>query len=451
VKLISAPLKSHLAHPVTTLTTCWHVIRTDGAQYAFTSFDSDLLVDGINYSSTAGFTRSAIQTGSAGQVDNVDLVGFFAEDAITERDLKNGLFDYASIYLFCVNWADLSQGICRLRRGWIGECTRTPAGIFHAELRGLTQALVQEFGFEYMPICRADLGDNLCRVPIKPAAWQPGVTVSKGDVRQASTRDTDDLLVAIFEAQNAGTTGTTEPAWSTAIGSTTSDNGISWLSKPYWRGIGTVTGLIDHKAFISSPLSVPAIDGGSVSVLATTADMFFVDRVSSGTSILVSDGIQTHALTGTEEVDATTAWRFVFQFFFAFNGSWGITTTGSGTAIYFTNASGVPGTVSKTGDTQRGVTIRNFETLPFDGGALTWISGNNSGRTMEIKFYDGPTSKLSMWLGMYFPIQVGDRFMFYPGCDKRRDTCFFIYNNILNFRGEPDMPMFDMVLSYPDA
>src|SRR6185503_1658790 len=108
--------------------------------------------------------------------------------------------DYASIYLFAVNWADLTQGICKLRRGWLGECTRSPGGIFQAELRGLTQALVQEFGQVYQPICRADLGDDQCRMPIKPAAWSAHATVSKDDYRQALTQSSDALLTAIFQA-----------------------------------------------------------------------------------------------------------------------------------------------------------------------------------------------------------------------------------------------------------
>jgi len=46
--------------------------------------------------------------------------GEFLADGIIEQDMKNGLFNYATIHVFLVNWADLTQGILRLRRGWLG-------------------------------------------------------------------------------------------------------------------------------------------------------------------------------------------------------------------------------------------------------------------------------------------------------------------------------------------
>ena len=52
---------------------------------------------------------------------------------------------------------------------------------------------------------------------------------------------------------------------------------------------------------------------------------------------------------------------------------------------------------------------------------------------------------------MKYPIQAGDRFWYYPGCDLLATTCDRKFNNILNFRGEPDMPGMNKMLSYPDA
>jgi hypothetical protein len=365
----------------------------------------------------------------------------------------SGLFDYATIYVFCVNWANLTQGVCRLRRGWLGECTRSPAGIFKAELRGLTQALVQEFGSQYMPICRADLGDDKCKVPIKPAAWGPDATISNGDYRQALTQDTDPTRLAIFQAQNAGTTGDTEPAWNTAIDATTGDNGITWLSKPYWRGIGTVTEPISQRQFVSTALSVPAINTDVATGMSVTAAIAFRDNVSAGTSIVVSDGIVAHTFLTTEDGSVEAAFAYAAVFFTSLNGSWGITTTpdASTGTLNLANASGQQGDVTKSGDSLRGIIIRNFEAIPFAGGAVTWITGDNAGRSIEMKEYDGSTSTVTLWLGTNFAIQAGDQFYFYPGCDKRRDTCFYTFNNILNFRAEPDMPTLDLVLSYPDA
>jgi hypothetical protein len=445
VKTITPQLRTHLAQPVTTLATCWLLERTDGTTYAFTSFDEDLVIGGVTYLSTAGFTRSAVQTGSTGEVDNLDVVGFFQDDAITERDLKNGLFDYASIHLFAVNWANLSQGICKLRRGWLGECTLTPAGIFKAELRGMTQALVQEFGADYMPICRADLGDSKCKVPIKPSAWSHNTPIAQGSFMQAATRPDDAMQVAIFEAQNSGTTGSTEPAWDPAIGATTTDHDISWVSKPYWRGIFSVASVINQREFVSS-LSVPA----APSTTSNTGSVSFRLNVSANTTITVSDGVVSHGFT--IPIDAKP--EDVLEYFYPAMASytdWSMAVTYSGATVYFTNTSGQPGSITKIGDTLRGIIIQDFQSAAFDGGTVTWIDGDNAGTSMEIKAYDTGSSTVVLWLRSKFPIAVGDRFFAYPGCDKRRDTCVNIFNNILNFRGEPDMPMMDKVLSYPDA
>jgi uncharacterized phage protein (TIGR02218 family) len=453
VKTISPALRSHLAQTVTTLATCWRVIRTDHQEFAYTSFDEDLVVDGVTYSSLAGFTRSAVQTGSTGEVDNLELVGFFQPDAITEQDLKNGLFDYADVYIFVVNWANLGQGVCRLRRGWLGECTRSPAGVFHAELRGLTQALVQEFGDQFMPLCRADLGDSKCKVPIAPFLWKANTGVSKGAYAQALTQDTDPLKTAIFQATNAGVTGATEPVWNTTIEASTGDNTIEWVSKPYWRGLGTVIEQVNARQFICTPLSVPALDMDAASAMSKTASISFRDNVSAGTSIAVSDGVTTHTFLTTEDGSAEQGIEFAAAFFLSFNGTWGISTTlDPGTfSLNFQNDSGPQGNITKTGDALRGVVVRNFETIPFAGGAVTFISGANAGRSIEMKLYDAATATVTLWLGAYFPIEPEDRFRYYPGCDKRRDTCFYTFDNILNFRGEPDMPTVDRLLAYPDA
>ena len=446
MKSISPQLRTHLGNHVTTLATCWRVIRTDGMQYAFTSFDDDLVVDGITYSSTAGFMRSAVQSHSTGEVDNLDLLGFFKDDAITERDLKNGLFDYATIYVFAVNWANLAQGICRLRRGWLGECTLSPAGIFQAELRGLTQALVQEFGDDYMPLCRADLGDSKCRMPIKPVAWTPSRPVTAGDYVRAATRTTDALEVAIFQAQNGGATGATEPMWNTPIDATTVDNSVTWASKPYWRGIFAVTAELSQRRFRATALAVPA----APSVSHNRGMIYFINKISSGTRITVSDGIISHSIEATGEAGLEAALNIFFQWASSFT-DWALTVTKELNTVVFINNSGEQGEIIKIGDTHNGLAISDFLHGPFEGGTVEWIDGDNQGTSMEVKSYDPEDSTVGLWLAAKFPIRVGDRFFAYPGCDKRRDTCIIIFDNMLNFRAEPDMPMFDRALSYPDA
>lgn len=444
-KAISTDLLAHLTQAVTTLTTCWRIVRTDGVVFAFTTLDEDLVIDGVTYLSTSGFSRTAIATGSTGHVDDLQVLGFFDSAGITEDDLKRRLFDYATVYLFAVNWADLSQGILRLRRGWLGECVRGAGGAFQAELRGLQQGLTQEFNRVFSPLCRADLGDAQCKVPIKPPAWAGGVTVSKGFTVQAAVQTTDALRVAIFEAQNQGATAGSEPAWDTVVGHTTTDGGVTWLSKLPFRLIAAVTTPVDQQNFLSSVLSI----GDNFGAAPNTAKIAVIDNISAGTTIEISDGVLT---TGHTFPFDTLGRDAIFQIRkMLFDSTLKIAVALQGVTLTLTNTSGVVGHISKTGDSLNSIVISDFAQPPLDGGVVTWLTGDNVGKSMEMKSYDETASMVTLWLEMEFPIQAGDKFFYYQGCDKRRDTCHNTFGNILNFRGEPDMPGMDALLSYPDA
>jgi len=298
------------------------------------------------------------------------------------RDINNGLFNFASVYLFVVNWVDLTQGICRLRRGWIGEVTRTPAGLFHAELRGLVQALSQEFGNIYSPLCRADLGDTKCAV---------------------------DILSATY------------------------------------RKTGTVASATSTHAFVAVPLVYPA------GLMGNTALISIRNNVTAGTAMSVSDGVNVAAMIWPFDTAGATVFSDINSQIIAA----GLDVTLSSPAslvIQIVSNTGRQGNIIKTGDLTNptALLIENFAAGYLDGGALTWITGNNAGVTVEMKTYDTDTSTVHLWLAVYYAIQAGDTFYYYPGCDKRRDTCARKYNNIVNFRGEPDMPGVDQMISYPD-
>jgi uncharacterized phage protein (TIGR02218 family) len=158
MKIISAGLASHLASRGTTLATCWKVTRTDSVVFGFTDHDVDLTVSAVLYVASTGYTRSAIQTDSALAVDNLDLEGVFDSAAITEADLRAGLWDYASVEIFLVNWADLTQGTMKLRKGRLGQSNAGKTR-YTTELRGLMQHLQQEVGRIYGPADDVDLGD----------------------------------------------------------------------------------------------------------------------------------------------------------------------------------------------------------------------------------------------------------------------------------------------------
>jgi uncharacterized phage protein (TIGR02218 family) len=87
----------------------------------------------------------------------------------------------------------------------------------------------------------------------------------------------------------------------------------------------------------------------------------------------------------------------------------------------------------------------------FAYGKLSWTTGANAGRAMEIKRHgvSGGIVTIELWLEMSEAIQPGDAFTLTAGCDKQFDTCKAKFANGMNFRGYPYMPGNDAVTQYP--
>ncbi len=96
-----------------------------------------------------------------------------------------------------------------------------------------------------------------------------------------------------------------------------------------------------------------------------------------------------------------------------------------------------------------GDSSRTEENAYWNGGLITWTSGGNTGRKMEIKSF--VAGAFTLYLPMESNIAVGDEYTMRPGCDKSFATCKARYSNVKNFRGEPHVPGNDQILSYPDA
>ncbi len=163
MKQISNALAAHIAGEVTTLATCWKLSRRDGVVLGFTDTDADVTVDSVIYKAASGFTPSAVQNTSSLSVDNLDVEGMLSAGNITETDIMAGLYDFAEIEIFQVNYKDISQGKIKLRRGWLGEVSLVGQQ-FVAEVRGLTQLLSQTIGELYSPSCRASFTDSRCKI-----------------------------------------------------------------------------------------------------------------------------------------------------------------------------------------------------------------------------------------------------------------------------------------------
>lgn len=191
MKPISSQLLSHLSSEVTTLATCWKLTRRDNVVLGFTSHDRDIIFDGITYLAATGFVPTSVASSSELSVDNMDIEGMVDGEIILESEILAGIYDFAEIEIFMVNYSDLTQGALNLRTGWIGE-VKYGKGRFVAEVRGLMQSLTQIIGELYSPSCRAKLGDSRCGLDIEDFTVTGNITsLSSNQLFKDSSRTED--------------------------------------------------------------------------------------------------------------------------------------------------------------------------------------------------------------------------------------------------------------------
>jgi hypothetical protein len=185
MRTIATALATHLAGEVTTLATCWKVTLNDGDSSssgtvkAFTDHDANLVIDDVTYLAASGYTASDVETQAMLNVDGLEVIGFIASPSITEQELLAGVWDYAQVEIFVVNWADPESGLIWQRFGHLGEVT-LERGQFHAELRGLMQHYTATLVELTSASCRANLGDERCQVDLGPFTVT-GTLTSVGD------------------------------------------------------------------------------------------------------------------------------------------------------------------------------------------------------------------------------------------------------------------------------
>jgi uncharacterized phage protein (TIGR02218 family) len=245
VKVISAGLLGHLAQDTTTLATCVKVTRRDGLVLGYTTHDLPLTFDcdglgAVTYEPQGGYKRSAIESQLGLAADNLELEGLIQDDAITEEDILNGLYDNAELKFMLVNWADVSQGVLKLRRGYIGQIT-LHRDTYIAEVRGMMDAYSTVIGELYTPDCRADLGDSRCTVDLNTPEFTVPCTVAAvtapapGDAGTYIFQVTPDLSSLAPEAGGLPWFAMGKASWLTGANAGTAGEIKGW------NGINTAT------------------------------------------------------------------------------------------------------------------------------------------------------------------------------------------------------------------
>lgn len=178
MRALPAALAAHLKSGATTLCRCWRLTRADGVVLGFTDHDRELAFEGVTFSAMEGLESSGDVTKAGFGVGGFEIAGAFSSSALAVADLHGGRYDGATVTLWLVNWADVSQRAV-LREGTLGEVSRAD-GAFRAEVRGPMQQLETVRGRVVTMACDADLGDGRCKVALAGLARMATVEAVDG-------------------------------------------------------------------------------------------------------------------------------------------------------------------------------------------------------------------------------------------------------------------------------
>lgn len=157
----------------------WEITRMDGAIFRFTTHDTPVTFRGNEYSPCDGLSASAIDSSmvstSSGGGD-VQAFGILTDDAISEADVADGLFDGALFEVWQVNWSDQTDIPKRVVKGIMSKATLDKSSYTATILTPTARLGQQPLLDTYSPGCRWELGDSRCKVNI--AAFQVSGSVT---------------------------------------------------------------------------------------------------------------------------------------------------------------------------------------------------------------------------------------------------------------------------------
>jgi uncharacterized phage protein (TIGR02218 family) len=169
MRTVSTQLKAHNAAQAKTHALLIKVARVDGEVYGLTSHDRALEYLGQLYETGVAAPQLAAIVKSAGiNIDNSELTGAVS-DVISYDDIEAGDWSSARLYIWRVNYKDLTQGHEVLGVGELGQVSHD-GNSFRVEFTGRTHRLGRSITRAYLPSCDADLGDARCGVDIEALA-----------------------------------------------------------------------------------------------------------------------------------------------------------------------------------------------------------------------------------------------------------------------------------------
>lgn len=483
---VSDAFKARLASGFCTLTRLWEITVTCKKTYRFTDNTRDIYYLDQNWYCDPGIEISAIRKSTANGYDDAQvkfpvvtpvngqpietLIGI-DEETVRYNELNGATFRILGVF-----FDDLSLGHMELFSGRLGDAT-IEAREVNVTAYGSTR--VDEtltIGEVYSERCRNVIYDSRCKV--NPARFRVkfrvigvradgsflvSITIPPPD--EADPEENTDVTSSVSESLLTGAGNYTVPADCTELSVEVSGGGGAAFALETDDSVpgaaldgkdttfGTLMGTGGKGAYRYFALSTTAIyaaDG--IGTGGTTNDskgakggkvMQYVPLASNGgpylpgmegdvfdTTIAGGDGGHC-AKVYTVGVGKDLVPGQVIAYSVGNKGVGGI----SGQIT----ENGEDGYIKLSAATTTITTIeRATEDFDYDFGSIQWTKGDNICRISDIRDVTGKI--VTPMVTTLRPVQVGDEGFYRPGCSNYRSSCINKFNNLHNFRAEPDVP-----------
>ena len=429
-RAMSECLRSALRRPVVRLAFCFRVDRSDGISFGFTTHNRHLRISGLLYLALAAVEATNLRQEAGGEPDNMDVIGVLTSECITDEDLVAGRYDDAQVTVFAVDWGDLSAGIAGpFFRGNIGDVT-VDTGTYKASVRSLMQRFKQAVGELYSPGCRVfALGDARCTVNLAGNTVQgrpitSNVTVSTVVDQEAfrldgAVEDAGFYSYGTLRATSGKNTGFVREVKLHSESDTADEEDV--VPTP-----STASDLAYRKPTVYTPsqtfsFAIPA--GSWDSAVLTLQTSWTLDG-----SELSPDNVNMQAPPGqandvlVQSASAAGSYEKSLPL-------------GAATLVAINAAAGGPFSVA----------LRH--TSPSEGGGAPFFHVNVSSFVLAlVGTADVSSDRVVLHERFPFDVEAGDSFVAVAGCNRLPNTCSGKFDNIFNFRGEPNVPGIDRLL-----
>lgn len=435
---ISSGLLSSLQNETMGLAMCFNVLLTDGTIFGFTTHDEDIVLGPTTYYAMSSVTSTNIRFEIGGNAGNFDMDGLLSSDLITEEDLLAGRFDSAELTIFLVDWTNISNGVVTLLRGNIGDITIVDEK-YTASVRSLMQWYQQQQVEVTSPTCRVyHLGDARCKFDLSSNVLSGDPAQSTGTIATVVDPYTITFTGAVAKAgfYNAGTL-----------------QGLTGPNTNYVREVKLHSNNDQLDVVVCQAPGLPYSNIGYKPSLDFTPSVSPTFTIPGGIwqqiQLLVNNTWHLrHALTiGTDQLCVQLPWGQANDTVIRASStpqSLGIPANFNDRQIFGDLANYAVNVVSYAGGGSFQIGLRH--TSAAQSGAPFFNISISDLNLQLIGVAAATSSRLVLHEPFPYPISPGDTFLMTAGCDRSVAMCSLRFGNIINFRGEPQIPGVDTLM-----